>query len=283
MDTKLAISTAFHPQTDGQSERAIQTLKHMLRAYVDHRITNWDLCLSSLEFAYNNSVNASTGFSPFFLNKGFHPRIPAALAGPTASTTVPSLDQFLQNQADNLTLAKATLEEAQDRQAQHADNHRRDHTFTVGDQVLLSTDHTTNTVNRNRPSRKLQSQFTGPYTILTQHSPVSFQLELPPTMKVHDVFHVDRLRPYHPSPPHLGERAPARPGPDIIDEEEEWEVAEILEHKKVRGTWHFLILWEGYPPEDSTWEPIHNLEHSHKIVKDYGKRIGQIFFHSGKV
>jgi hypothetical protein len=60
MDTKLAMSTAFHPQTDGQSERAIQTLKTMLRNYVDHKISNWDLLLTGSEFAYNNAINAST-------------------------------------------------------------------------------------------------------------------------------------------------------------------------------------------------------------------------------
>ena len=66
MDVKLAMSTAFHPQTDGQTERANQTLEIMLRAFVDQQQTNWDLLLTAAEFAYNNATNATTGFSPSF-------------------------------------------------------------------------------------------------------------------------------------------------------------------------------------------------------------------------
>jgi transposase InsO family protein len=73
LGTKLAMSTAFHPQTDGQSERTIQTLKGMLYGLVNHRQDNWDLYLPAAEFTYNNVVYSSTGVSPFFLNYGFHP------------------------------------------------------------------------------------------------------------------------------------------------------------------------------------------------------------------
>jgi len=277
MDTKLALSTAFHPQTDGQSERAIQTLKTMLRNYVDHRISNWDLLLTGSEFAYNNAINASTGFSPFFLNKGFHPRLPSSLLA-TPTTSVPSVNQFIQEQRDALVMAQEHLHDAQLRHSHQADKHRRDHTFKIGDQVLLSTDHSTAPADQHRPSRKLQAQFIGPYTILEQHSPVSFRLELPPSLRIHDVFHVDRLRAYSPSPEHLGERTPARPPPETIDGVQEWEVEEILDHRKQGRSWKFLILWKGYPREDATWQMRSDLQHCPDILKNYGDRVGRDFF-----
>ena len=92
------MSTAFHPQTDGQMERANQTLETILRAFVDQKQTNWDLLLPAAEFAYNNSVNATTGYSPFFLNSGFHSRVPASLLKPQCRE--PRL-----NQAEDLSQA----------------------------------------------------------------------------------------------------------------------------------------------------------------------------------
>ena len=74
------MSTAYHPQTDGQTERANRTLEDMLRAYVSYRQTDWDKHLTAAEIAYNNSVQASTGFSPFFLNSGQHPHLPLSAA-----------------------------------------------------------------------------------------------------------------------------------------------------------------------------------------------------------
>ena len=216
MDTKLALSTAFHPQTDGQTERANQTLESILRAFVDQRQTNWDLLLTSAEFAYNNATNATTGYSPFFLNSGFHPRVPASLLQLQSSSN-PAVKEFLDEQGTTLTMAKEAIEEAQERQARNADTRRRDHDYKVGDQVLLNTENITVAADQNRPTAKLQPRFVGPYTILEQRSPVSFRLELPPQMKIHDVFHVDRFRPYLPSPESLGRRIPARPPPEIID------------------------------------------------------------------
>ena len=268
MDTKLAMSTAFHPQTDGQTERANQTLESMLRAFVDQKQTNWDLLLTAAEFAYNNASNASTRYSPFFLNSGFHPRVPTSLLQVQQSPN-PSVQEFLEEQNMALTLAKEAIEEAQGHQARNADTRRRDHGFKVGDQVLLNTENITMAADQNRPTAKLQARFMGPYTIVEQHTPVSFRLELPTTMKIHDVFHVDRFRPYRPSPETLGPRTPARPPPEIIDGTEEYEVEAILDHHKHRNRQEYLVLWKGYPREDATWEPASQLHNSSALLKEY--------------
>ena len=265
------MSTAFHPQTDGQTEKANQTLEAMLRAFIDQRQTNWDLLLSAAEFAYNNSTNASTGHSPFFLNYGFHPRVPASLLEPVNCSS-PSVFDFLKSQRLALITAKENIQLAQQRQAKNADTRRRDHDFQVGDQVLLNAENIVIAADRSRRSQKLLPRFIGPYTIVEQHSPVTFRVELPPTMKIHDVFHVDRFRHYQPSPEALGQRAPAKPEPEIIDGEEEYEAEEILEDKQRNNRREYLILWKGYPREDATWEPESNLTNCKDLLREYKRK-----------
>ncbi|GAQ89367.1 putative retrotransposon protein [Klebsormidium nitens] len=115
LGTKLSFSTAFHPQTDGQTERVNRVIEEALRPYVNARHSDWDLYLTPIEFAYNNSVQLSTGHSPFYLNTGRHPLTPSNLLKPPTSDT-PAADQFLHNIAYSLQHAKTLLALAQNRQ-----------------------------------------------------------------------------------------------------------------------------------------------------------------------
>jgi hypothetical protein len=267
------MSSSFHPQTDGQSERAIQTLKTMLRALVNHKQDDWDLYLPAAEFAYNNAVHSSTGVSPFFLNHGFHPRVPASLLGPTGVSDPASLsdfDSFVSAQQSALAAVRDSLLTAQVVQAKHADAHRRSHSYQVGDQVLLSTENITTAYDSSRPASSLQARYFGPFTLLAQRSPVSFQVELPPTMRIHDVFHVDRLKPYLPSPESLGRRVAPPPDPEIVDGEIEYEVEAILDHRTKRRKMEFLVKWLGYDAaKDSTWVPFKDMANSPDILRTY--------------
>jgi hypothetical protein len=137
----------------------------MLRAYINHRQTNWDLLLTGAEFAYNDSVHASTGFTPFFLNHGDNPLTPMGLLQPQPSA-VPSVEDFVQEQSHALLEARAALTVAQERQAENADRLRRDHSLKVGDRVLLDTTNLTMASDRSRPSWKLCARFVGPFSIL---------------------------------------------------------------------------------------------------------------------
>lgn len=105
MDVHLAMSTAFHPQTDGQTERANRTLITMLRNFVDQRQYNWDLLLTSAEFAANNATNSSTGISSFFLNTGSHPNVPMSLLTPAPAPN-PAVNDCVQSRSKALILAK---------------------------------------------------------------------------------------------------------------------------------------------------------------------------------
>jgi hypothetical protein len=280
------MSSSFHPQTDGQSERAIQTLKTMLRVLVNHKQDDWDLYLPAAEFAYNNSVHSSTGISPFFLNQGFHPRVPASLLGPAADSDPASLsdfDLFVSAQQSALAIACNNLLAAQVEQIKNADAHRRPHSYQVGDQVLLSMENITTAYDSTRPASSLQARFFGPFTLLAQCSPVSFQVELPPTMRIHDVFHVDHFKPFVPSPESLGRQEAPPPDPEIINGEVEYEVEAILDHRIRRRKPEFLVKWLGYDAaKDSTWVPLKDMTNSADILRDYCQTYNLFFFNRGR-
>jgi len=206
-----------------------------------------------MEFAYNNSINPSTGFSPFFLNQGFHPLVPTTLINPPQTST-PAVSDFVQQQSSALALAQDTITQAQLNQKHYADRHRRPVPFAVGDLVLLSTDHISVAAHANRPSRKLEPNFIGPFKIVEAVNDNAFKLDLPHTMRQHPVFNADLLKPYVSSPPSFPDRTPSRPPPILVDDVEEYEVESILDFKIERRSPKWLVKWKGYPIDEATWE-----------------------------
>ncbi|CAG8638636.1 1222_t:CDS:1, partial [Paraglomus occultum] len=268
LGTKTAMSTAFHPQTDGQTERLNRTLEEMLRIYATYKQDQWDEYLPAAEFAYNNSKQASTGFTPFELDNGQHPHTPITLTKKNI-TNVPAANDFIEHWNTMMTIAKDNLREAQERQTKYANNNRRHLMFKTGDQVLLSMRNTNNPIDRNRPTKKLTPRFTGPYTIVKVISPVAYKLNLPETMKIHPVFHVSLLKPYQPSP---DEFARPTPPPAIVESDtgqEEYEVEAILDKRVIRKKTQYLVKWVGYPLHDATWEPVRNLSNAPEIIKEF--------------
>jgi len=268
LGTKQNMSTAFHPQSDGQTERANRTLEEMLRSYISYHQRDWDKFLPMMEFAYNNSINPSTGFSPFFLNQGFHPLVPTSLVKPIV-TPAPAVADFIQQQSSALAQAQDAIAQAQLQQKQYADRSRQPVPFAVGDMVLLSTEHLSAAAHANRPSKKLEPNFVGPFRITEAVNDNAFKLDLPATMHQHPVFNADLLKAYHPSPPIFSGRTPARPPPLLVDDNEEYEVESILDRKIVRGSPRWLIKWKGYPLDDATWEPKKALTHAQDILSTF--------------
>ncbi|GJP71187.1 hypothetical protein CLOP_g2032 [Closterium sp. NIES-67] len=164
LGTKLAMSSAYHPQTDGQTERLNQIVEQLLRAACKDDISKWDLHLPVLEFAYNNATHAATGQTPFFLCYGRHPLTPQK---PTASATVQPAHDFITTMHQLWDRTHKRLLDIQQQQKRQADRHRNDHTITVGDQVLLDT---RNLDISHLPS-KLRPRFCGPFLVEAQFSP----------------------------------------------------------------------------------------------------------------
>lgn len=274
--TKLAMSTANHPQTDGQTERANRTLEDMLRSYVNVKLNDWDEHLSAVEFAYNNSKQASTGYTPFFLNYGRHPCTTTSLVVKdeieNEASNQAAID-FIKGWEQDIVQAKKNLEAAQQRQARFADSSRRDHKFKVDDLVLLNGQHLK---ALGSTTSKLNARFLGPFKIIEMVSPVAARLELPPNMKNHPVIHVSQLKPFIESSKFPRETKNTRPPPDIRGGGEYYQVEAIVKKKTVgtgpNKTVKYLVKWHGYPSYESTWIPQKELtrtEDLRKMLKEF--------------
>src|SRR3954451_16286474 len=238
MGTRLAMSTAFHPQTNGQTEQANRTLEDMLRAYVSYHQDNWDSLLPAAEFACNNAPNASTQMTPFRLCHGRDPIDPYSQVT-SFPDSIPAAADFHRQQRNAIKQATDALVLAKANQEKYANQHRRDVSFSVGDKVLLSASHIHLASQAQRPPRKLQARFIGPYTIMAKVSPVAYKLELPTSLSIHPVFHVSLLRPYT-APSTVPDRVPSGPLPPP-DDHEEYEVERILDSRHRRNTLQYLV------------------------------------------
>jgi len=255
------MSTAYHPQTDGQTERVNQILEQYLRCYVDYNLIDWAKLLSTGEFAYNNLAHEGTKESPFFLEYGRHPR-----AGPTLIKEGLSVDlnDIVQRRFEAQEQAKAALKLAAERMKWYYDQGIQNIPFKVGDKVLL------NLKDYQTTEQSLQPRYEGPFKVIEKLSEVTFRLELPDKFRaIHPVFHASKLATYN-EPTIVGQKE-STPQPIIVDGEEEWVVEKILQHR-VRGkTTQYLVRWKGFTRDWDTWERAGNLKNAQEKIKEYKK------------
>ncbi|GJP69044.1 hypothetical protein CLOP_g25671, partial [Closterium sp. NIES-67] len=174
LGTKLKMSSAFHPQTDGQTERTNRTLEQILRSFIGPTQDDWDDLLPVVEFAVNNSVHEGTHEKPFILNCGRHPTTPATHG--IGGLRVPAAKDFEGKQQEALKSARRWLQLSQQRQKSYADMKRREVSFEVGDKVLLST---MNIRLKIHGARKLFPRWIGPFEF-QDILPNDLPHELPP-------------------------------------------------------------------------------------------------------
>ncbi len=265
------MSTAFHPQTDGQTERMNRTVEDMLRHFVSPTMTNWDELLVHAQFAINNAWQESVQNTPFYLNHGRHPRTPLS-ASLERGRTLPSKSRnpasaaFAQHMQTTIARAKTCMLNAQQRQKHYYDKRHVPSVFEVGAEVLLAT---TNLHLRTTGTRKLIPRWVGPFKVLACMGGSAYSLDLPDCMhQVHNVFHVSLIKPYRSD----GRTQPPPP-PELVDDCPEWTVEQVLDHRVVkRGHQRkveYLIHWEGYGDEHNTWETSANVANSLDCVQDY--------------
>lgn len=247
LGTKLKPSTAYHPETDGQTERINQTLEQILRCVIEENGGEWDQYLGAVELAYNTSTSATTGRSPFEIVFGRVANVPLSL---TADTQLPRINEFLGSFHELWESTRQRILKAQRQQKVQADKKRRHLTFKVGDMVMLST------ANLSLPgiNSKFRPRYIGPFPIIEAKSDVVYTLKLPDKYSIHPTFHVSLLQSYvGPSP--LNRPAEAPPPPEVHEDGLHYEVERILAHRRTRRGVEYLIKWKGYPSEENTWEP----------------------------
>ncbi|WVZ96422.1 hypothetical protein U9M48_042060 [Paspalum notatum var. saurae] len=192
MGTKLNFSSAYHPQTDGQTERTNQILEDMLRACAIQYGTSWDKSLPYAEFSYNNSYQASIKMSPFQALYGRRCRTPLHWDQPGEKQLFgPGIIEDAERQ---VRMIRENLRIAQTRQKSYADNRRRDLEFAVGDYVYLKVSPIRG-LRRFKVKGKLAPRYIGPFKIIDRKGEVAYQLELPDRLSgVHNVFHISQLK-----------------------------------------------------------------------------------------
>ncbi|GJX17041.1 putative reverse transcriptase domain-containing protein [Tanacetum coccineum] len=192
LGTRLDMSTAYHPQTDGQSERTIQTLKDMLRACVLDFRGSWDVHLLLVEFSYNNSYHASVRCAPFEALYGRKCRSPIMWAEVGEGQLIGP--ELVQETTEKISQIKDRLKAARDRQKSYADKRRKPLEFSVGDYVLLKVSPWKDEVRFGKKG-KLAPRFVGPFEIIEKVGSVAYRLDLPEELNgVHDTFHVSNLK-----------------------------------------------------------------------------------------
>jgi hypothetical protein len=197
MGTQLVFSLAYHPQTDGQTERVNQCLEMYLRCVVSEAPKKWRAWLSQAEFWYNSSYHTALACSPFKALYGHEPNIGAIPE--VANTTAASVDEMIAELQAQATVLKDHLARAQNKMKVTADRKRRPQEFQVAEHVLLKLQPYAHTSLVNRPYPKLAFKYFGPYQVLERIGKAAYKLELPDDCLIHPVFHVSQLKPFLPN------------------------------------------------------------------------------------
>ena len=252
MGSRLRMSSAYHPQTDSQSERVIQSLEDLLRTCILDHLGSWDEVLPLVEFTYNNSHHVSIGMAPYEALYGRRCRTPLCWYQDGESVLVGP--ELLQQTTEKVLLVRDRLQASQSRQKAYADRRRRPLEFEAGEHVFFRVTRTTG-VGRAIRSRKLSPKFLGPYQILRRIGPVAYELAMPPQLaNLHPVFHVSQLRKYVFDPSHVLEAEDVQVKEDLRVEVQPVAIEDRrVKECKGRAANLVKVIWDRRAG-DSTWE-----------------------------
>jgi hypothetical protein len=266
LGVKLAATTAYHPQGDGQTERVNQELEQYLRLFINQRQDDWADLLPLAEFQYNNHIHSSTQHQPFLLETGRLPRMGFEPGQPPSR--LESVNEFTSRISNTLEEAKAALAKSKDDMTRYYNQKRtKAPEYKPGDKVYLDA----SDIQTNRPSKKLSHRHLGPFLIEKRVGNNAYRLRLPLSMKrLHPVFNVVKLTPASDDPI-IGRKIPPPPLPEIVNGEEEWVVEEILDSKVINRKLRYLVKWKDFGIEHNSWEPWDNV-HAPNLVSDFHRK-----------
>ncbi|KAI3809526.1 hypothetical protein L1987_25503 [Smallanthus sonchifolius] len=253
LGTRLDMSTAYHPQTDGQTERTIQTLEDMLRACVIDFGNTWESHLPLVEFSYNNSYHTSIKAAPFeaLYGRKCHSPICWTEVGDSQLTG----PELVFETSEKIVQIRNRMAAARDLQKSNADKRRKPLEFQIGDMVLLKFTPWKGVIRFGKRG-KLNPRYVGPFKILKRIGPVTYQLDLPERLSgVHNVFHVSNLKKC------LADESLAVPLEELhVDEQLRFieEPVEIMD-REVKSLKHSKIpivrvRWNSKRGPEFTWE-----------------------------
>ena len=261
---KTKLSTAFHPQTDGQMERMNQELEQYLRFFIEHRQKDWPEWLAVAEFAINNKVHTATKVLPFMANYRKELRMGGDIRG---KGKVESATEFVERMRKVQEEVEAALKKTQEEMKRYANRGRREtEVWKKGDRVLLSTK---DLVFKEKPMKKLTERYVGPYTIEEVVLSNAVKLRLPSSMRIYPVINVSQIIRYKEQ---VKGQKKEKGKPVEVEGLEEWEVEKILNKKKTRGVEKYLIRWKGFTVEGDIWERKENLKNTEELIKEFEQR-----------
>ena len=284
LGTALKRSTAFHPQTDGQSERMVRTLVEQLRSFVKADQSDWDNLLGRLQAANNDAVSDATGQSPFAMNNGRERRsyldVTLEQGGAPSQGIYPGAVALAQKIKQIDEQARAVIKKAQAKNRSDSARGRREGTIKAGDRVWLSNQNIT--IEQGGLRRKLGPMYHGPYEVLRMHGSNAAELKLPPGCQLHPVFNLDLLKQHvdgmqaHPDrtqennrpeqEPQLQEDA-SRGGP--ATNEPQYEVEAIIGIRGRGSSARYRVKWRGWPTEQSTWKKREELDDCAELLAEF--------------
>ncbi|CDJ62557.1 hypothetical protein ENH_00020630 [Eimeria necatrix] len=267
---KRCMSSSYHPQSDGQTERVNRTLEQMLRTYIKSDEREWELLLPALELAYNATSHSSTELSSFEVMVGDNPLTAADLdiVGALAPTLTPPMTKLFRQLCDR---AHSHILKAKWQQ-KYAETKRRAVGYVLGDKVWLSSKHLP-PFNR---CPKFGPLYRGPFEVIERIGTVAHRLVLPPTYECHHVFHVSKLVLHRPRPPDLVLPEADAAWPPIRDTAgnptEEYEIDYIMGQSGSGDAARYLVNWRGTPEDQATWEPAHHLTGCPALLRAWRRR-----------
>lgn len=265
LGASVSLSSGFHPQSNGQTERANQDLERVLRCLVSKNPSSWSQQLSMVEYAHNSLPVAATGLSPFECSLGYQPPI---FPSTESEVTVPSAHAFIQRCRHAWSRARETLLRVGARTKAKADRHRsKPPVYVVGQRVWLSTKN----IPLRSVSNKLAPKFIGPFRVTRIISPVAVRLKLPPAYRrIHPTFHVSKIKPVFQA--RINPPVPVPPPPRLVDGEPTFSVNRILDSRRRGRGFQYLVDWEGYGPEERSWVPARDIL-DHSLIDDFNRQV----------
>jgi hypothetical protein len=247
--TKLHMTSAFHPQSDGQTEAANKIIVMYLRCLTGDRPRQWLRWLPWAEYVYNTAFQSALKDTPFRVVYGRDP--PTLRSYEPGDTRVAAVARSMADRDEFLADIRGRLEQAQAVYKLHYDRRHRELKFAVGDWVWLRLRHRAPASLHVASSGKLRPRYYGPYRVSAIINDVAYRLELPARARLHDVFHVGLLKRFVGVPPESPPALPPVHHGAVVPEPEQ-----AVRARLARGVRQVFIRWKGEPPSAATWEDV---------------------------